>query len=484
MKKKKKIEIILGFLFLFTIVFFTLSPVQIPQGITGLTIFSSQPDGTNGTDTLIREDFPDANSPRLTELSIGKTLGNSELRALLQFNISPIPQTDTILNATVQVYLKTVTGRSNITVKAYRLTSEWIETKASWNNRIGSSSWSSVGGDYDPIELSTQVFLNSSEDYYNFTITELTRNWVNGNYNNYGIILIASNVSAGNFSKISSSDSTTASQRPQIIIEHIANVIPTAEIEQGLTIHSFDESVNLIKNVMKKVTIEIKNTREVELTDITLDLEDLEDAYYLITPLTIPMLKPGEIKKFEISLLIKDFIGEKETAYIITAGNITFAQPLTLNVMNFQEYYLEETEKLLERIANIKIITMDETILTELKECETKLSLLSTNVKAENFIEAEDNLKQTSSCIDDVEEKLKHPTIIIELGKYWLWIITWILILILIIVLIIIIYILYKKFSILSFLKQRPESSAKNSAFPKSGLIDERLKKIKEKLGD
>ncbi|MCK5321105.1 DNRLRE domain-containing protein [Candidatus Pacearchaeota archaeon] len=1153
---RKKIEITLGFLFLFIFVFFIISTTQTPYGMTGFVIFNSQPNGTNGTDTFIREDFPNANSATATELSIGKTAGDNELRALLQFNISSIPQTDTVLNATIQVYLETATGFSNITVKAYRLTSEWIEAEASWNNRTNSFSWSSIGGDYDSTELDSQVFLNSSGNYYNFTITETARNWVNGSYNNYGIILIASNASAGNFSKISSSDSATLSQRPEIIIEHVANAAPTIntistdtnstnpkevgedvtftinwndiesdntqayvcnssnitlaegcgdstfcstsfastnpttcqytvtssentttsfwvavcdtincssvssenyfymnhepvinltqpdggetinqsqgnysiefnvsdtdsnaltaniyyggsqnsttntivsyinltnyctdgdsdtattnnctyswnssgiygtyyltiivndshstrtdssnssfdvrsiddsvppqitnvqidsnitsgeqitisatitdnnidsawisfnhtsanttmsnttatafsatfiapavgtwrfkvyaedrveqindtlawqefnvtkpnatsqnqtapttalpyhtikieellnatdplrdvyaylttpdgftflsdypqnspmgnftanqtktatwflsvplseetytlnitysdaysnswnssnmeiqvtsaiggyeisvagypevetsydynvesyfkqngiytnpdsmqiqiydstgsliigpasmtaestgiynytysvpaapnegiwetivnatksgtsyyahefwkvvggpfdvrdivvddstisnltislttentggankdlilvwnltrtdtdasldsgsdtfmvsansernwtvtptttyigqvkitfigyysgtekagafrlfsttsgniscgdgtcngdetcstcpadcgtcpsedtgggggggggtvetptiETEQELTIYSFEETVNLIKNVMKEITIEIKNTGEVELTDITLNLQNLEDAYYLITPQTITTLKPGEVLEFEISLLIKDFIGEKETAYIITTGNLTLTQPFTINVMNFREYYLEEIEKLLKRIANIKTLTQEGNLLAELKECEDMVTSLSINTEEENYIEAGENLEQADDCLDKVEGKLKHTTITFELGEYWLWIITWGLILILIIILIIIIRILLRKFSVINFLKQKPEVSSKTTGIPKTGLIDERLKKIREKLG-
>ncbi len=223
---EKKFLTIAGFLFLFAFVFFIFS-IHTTQKITGLAIFTSQPDQTNGTDTYIREDYPNNNFPTATGLIIGKTAENKTLRALLNFNISSIPTTDTILNATIQVYLESATGSSNITITAYRIASPWTDTGASWNNRTATSLWTTAGGNYDISPIDSQTFLNSSGHYYNFTITNLARNWLNGTYNNYGIILTAPTATAGNFSQISSSDSTTAIQRPVITINHVPNAHPS-----------------------------------------------------------------------------------------------------------------------------------------------------------------------------------------------------------------------------------------------------------------
>ncbi len=227
MEKREKITIVIGLFCLFIFIFFILSFIQISQELTGRVIFNSQPDATEGKDTYIREDLPSNSFPTATELSIGKTAADKEFRAILQFNLSSIPQANTIVDAVVQVYLETASGNSNITIKAYQLTSEWTEAEASWNNKTSSATWSSAGGDYNPVEIDTQIFTNSSGNYYNFTITELVAGWTSESHNNYGIILIASDTSAGNYSQISSSNSATASQRPEIIIEHTPNAVPT-----------------------------------------------------------------------------------------------------------------------------------------------------------------------------------------------------------------------------------------------------------------
>ncbi|MCK5347344.1 MAG: DNRLRE domain-containing protein, partial [Candidatus Heimdallarchaeota archaeon] len=150
MKKRKEIILVLGFCFLFAFIFFILSFTQTSQKLIGYTIYDSQPDATEGIDTYIREDFPNNNFATATTLSIGKTAANKEFRAILQFNTSSIPSTNTIVSATAQVYLETASGNSDIPIKAYRLTSEWIETEASWNDKTSSSPWSSAGGDYNP----------------------------------------------------------------------------------------------------------------------------------------------------------------------------------------------------------------------------------------------------------------------------------------------------------------------------------------------
>ena len=207
---------------------FSLTYVKEP-GILGFTIYESPSDGFSINDTYLREVSSGTNYWDSLTLRVGKitTGGSTEYRALIMdYNISAIPLGNTITSAKLQVYVNDSFGTSNITVKAYRVTSEWIERQATWSNRTNSVLWFSAGGDYNSAELSAVNISNQSGKYYNFTITNAVKGWVNGSYNNYGIILIAPDSVAGNYTYFTSSNDTNNAQKPKFFIDYTSNAVP------------------------------------------------------------------------------------------------------------------------------------------------------------------------------------------------------------------------------------------------------------------
>jgi hypothetical protein len=192
--------------------------------LNGLTIQNFQPDSTTGKDTYIRQNSNTSNFNTATTLLIGKDALGRDLRGLIEFNISSLP-ISTILSAKLQVNLFYASANDNITINLYRLTSPWNSSEATWSNATLSTSWGTVGGDYSDLIDSVQ-FSNVSQ-LYNFTITNLVRGWVNGSYSNYGIILISTDAATGNRREIDSSESTSASARPKLIIDYTTNAAPT-----------------------------------------------------------------------------------------------------------------------------------------------------------------------------------------------------------------------------------------------------------------
>ena len=118
-------------------------------------------------------------------------------RALLQFNLSSIPNNATITSATLT--LKKVggaTGAQNISV--YQITSlgNWDEgtgpdagsmSASNWNERQAGVNWVTAGGDYNSAAESTISV--SADGTYNWGVTNLVQNWVNGTYPNYGLLM-------------------------------------------------------------------------------------------------------------------------------------------------------------------------------------------------------------------------------------------------------------------------------------------------------
>jgi len=196
--------------------------LKMTGGFTGFAIFNSQP-ASEGVDSYIREGS-DSNYGGQEVLKVGKTAAGLGLRSLIYFNISEVPETDTIVSAKIQVYESYSSNGNPITIKLYLLTFNWSESEAGWNNRSLLELWSSAGGDYGKLIDSVSF---SSSGYYNFTVTQAVRAWRNGTSENYGLIMLSENAGTGDYKDIDSSDSLIAGQRPSIIIDHEGNAVPT-----------------------------------------------------------------------------------------------------------------------------------------------------------------------------------------------------------------------------------------------------------------
>jgi hypothetical protein len=248
--KKREHALIVVELFLFITAFAFIFFIQNPK-ITGFAIYESESDGTTINDTYLRQSSPTTNYGNSTTLRIGNT-STTEFRTLINdSNISSIASDQTIISADLQVYVTSASNTVNITIKIYRITAGWIEDQATWTNRLTGTAWSTAGGSYiqeiDEVEFST-----TADQYYNFTITETVRGWMNGTYAPYGLLLLSTNASAGNFTYFASSEDTNASRRPKFIIDYTGNAKPTIDeisTDSSLTNpKQIGESVNFTVN--------------------------------------------------------------------------------------------------------------------------------------------------------------------------------------------------------------------------------------------
>ena len=222
-KRKYGFWIVIVQLIIILIILFSIIITNIKPNTAGFIVYESQPNSITGKDTYITQNFNDTNYGSNARIFIGKDGIGRELRGLIEFNVSNI--SGTILSAKLQVNLSFSNNNNNITIKAYRLTSPWIESETTWKNTTSSQDWSTIGGDYAELEDSLQ-FSNVSV-LYNFTITNLVRGWVNGSYINYGIILISDDAPSNNRKGLDSSDSASESARPKLTVDYTENAVPT-----------------------------------------------------------------------------------------------------------------------------------------------------------------------------------------------------------------------------------------------------------------
>ena len=267
--------------------------------------------------------------------------------------------------------------------------------------------------------------------------------------------------------------------------------VTVIEEKAELIFQNLPETIELATGIEKIVAFTINNTGTIDLTNLILNFENLSSKYYSISPLAINTLKPGETKKFFAKFLISDFSGSQKATIKITSNQIDITQPITINVLNMRDYLISELERLREKIDQLKQKLTDEekpTLVEELKTCEDILSKLENNIRKEEFINANNNIKETEDCIQDIEDKSpklkKIPFTEIQMISYWVWIITWSLILILIAIIIIITRFLYKKIKLLSFVKgKQSQVTTQTKPTREKEFIEDKLKRIKENLG-
>ncbi len=243
-KRHERLIIQLAVVFIIFLVFMT----GLKLYLNGFAIFESQPDSTTGKDTYIRQNSNTTNFNTAGTLLIGKDSSGRDLRTIIEFNVSNL-SLSTILSAKLQVNMFFASANDNITINVYRLTSAWNSSQATWSNASSTQLWNSNGGDYTGL-ISSVVFSNISQ-LYNFTITDVVRGWINGSYTNYGIILISSDAATGNRREIDSSESSTASARPKLIVDYTSNAAPT------ITNLSTNSSLTSPKEVGQSVTFNV-----------------------------------------------------------------------------------------------------------------------------------------------------------------------------------------------------------------------------------
>jgi len=156
-----------------------------------------------------------------TYLKAQRNNANAAARSLIRFDISGFRPGGTLLSATLMLYKYNLEPRSNPTY-LYRVTNSWVNGQATWASRSSGVSWSTAGGDYDPVPIAlggSLPYANSPTNWYAFDVTEWMEDWINGTSVNNGILII--NDAGGNQGpRFYSSDYTDAVYRPYLEVEY------------------------------------------------------------------------------------------------------------------------------------------------------------------------------------------------------------------------------------------------------------------------
>ena len=167
----------------------------------------------------------------------GNTLGAERRRGLLAFDVaSAIPAGSTIDSVTLTLHMsRSISGAQDVSLHPVAM--DWGESfsdaagqegggvfaelgDATWTESIlGTSSWSTIGGDFGPLSASTPV---AGEGHYNWSSAAMAldvQSWLDDPGNNFGWLLLGNEATAATAKRFDTRENPIAEFRPELSVE-------------------------------------------------------------------------------------------------------------------------------------------------------------------------------------------------------------------------------------------------------------------------
>jgi hypothetical protein len=176
-----------------------------------------QPDGINGKDAIIESIFPNRNygdSILFTAFSWSNGGFWNTARALIEFDLSDIPQQTKISTAKLSLYwirynneFSGHTGENAFTI--YRINQSWSENSVTWNNQPSISN-------LDEIEVSKSI--SASQSYTDIDVTNFVQDIIDNPSKNHGFMLKLDEESPYHLVILASSDFPGNNKHPKLVV--------------------------------------------------------------------------------------------------------------------------------------------------------------------------------------------------------------------------------------------------------------------------
>jgi hypothetical protein len=180
------------------------------------------------TDTKIASKKATTNYGNETKMTMD---GDPDEAGLFKWNVSAIPVGSTVTSVSIEF---NVTGSSKDSYEVYALQRAWDELSATWQRYSTGNNWATAGANNSADAQSTVLgqLAATSKGIYRINLNDsgiaAVQRWVNDSNQNFGIIIKDYAVSKA--VEISTSEASTASQRPKLIINYKLNQPPVVEL--------------------------------------------------------------------------------------------------------------------------------------------------------------------------------------------------------------------------------------------------------------
>jgi len=275
------------------ITFYLLMGMFLPISMHAQTILIQQPGPEAGKDAMIGNYFTyvDMNFGTLPELHAWAWTAegiNTDMRFLLQFDLSSIPEGSIINDAKLSLYHDTETwwggGEHSGDNAAYfsRVTEPWDEMTVTWNNQPATT-------------IVHRITLDESaspEQNYHINVKQLIQDMVNDPENSYGFYMQLIDEDPYNSLLFCSSDNATVSKRPKLRISYTTPARITAETNavsvspnpfvESFTVHFDGASENGYTFEMYNIAGEVMYRAEHIMSDhIVIERNNMPSGIYM-----------------------------------------------------------------------------------------------------------------------------------------------------------------------------------------------------------
>lgn len=204
------------------------APVVPPPATTTVTFQEGAESYSGTTDTYLYQWYP---TPPYGPEGRLMVRANDVMRSLLRFDVSTIPETMTVTDATLHLYCddgdRTHDSHS-ISIEIYGVLAGWDEDSATWNQPATGETWGQAGcmaegTDYAPdrIGLPARTLILEGESWYTMDVTSIVGQWVASPSANQGMLLRALSTAAFE-THFASSDHWSPPIRPKLEVSYAA----------------------------------------------------------------------------------------------------------------------------------------------------------------------------------------------------------------------------------------------------------------------
>ena len=212
----------------------TLSNVASAKAVLGQIILQQGLNSYGGcTDTYMQEGSPTGNYSSNTFLRVCGFNSPNRQRGLIKFDVSSIPTTATITNATLYLYAYSglQTDARGGSYGIYRTYERWTPAETSWTIAKGTTAWTVAGGGgYNPTPNGTAAKQNTTGVWYAFDMTAIIQFLITNPDYNFGFLIKCLDESYSNQDMFYSAEGATTSLRPKLVITDLVTCTVTTTV--------------------------------------------------------------------------------------------------------------------------------------------------------------------------------------------------------------------------------------------------------------
>ena len=193
------------------------------------TAVNGSPDETFAgvEDNWMRQSISGQNRGTETTLKVSKFASGDHNHALLQFDLSNIPSSQTISAATIYLRVSSAPGSTH-GISMRSVLRNWGETTSTWTDYDTSVSWTTGGALGDGTDrtatasATSNVLSTDAGNWISFDVTTLVQDWYNAVLTNNGVHISRDGAGEDGEEILFHSSEATTGSRPELVVTYSA----------------------------------------------------------------------------------------------------------------------------------------------------------------------------------------------------------------------------------------------------------------------